>query len=245
MADAKPLVVVWREELLTEEVTLSPKARLVGCVLARFANSNGRSCFPSQRKIADVTGYSIRSVQRAIHELETGGRVVTKMEPIKGGKIQGQAWRTTYVLSLPKEDATVTPSSTEEHASQSPSMQKSTPHSPEEGVTQSPYLEQITKNTYTGDFEKFWSAYPKRKGENPKFAASKKWDATLRRCGVTPSELILTASHYRNEMERAGKIGTPFVMQSQTFLGPNQRWAGYTDDAETNQHHSPYGGRLQ
>lgn len=246
MAKTRPLIVVWRDMILTEDVNLSPMAGYVGCALAKFADSNGRSCFPSQKKIAAVTRYSLRSVQRAIGELEDAGWITTKMVPIKGGKnqIRGQAWRTTYGFNLPEEAVTQSPSNTEEDATESPSVAKRTPHSHEEHATQSPYLEQRTKNTYTADFEKFRSVYPKRSGNDPKLAASRKWDATLGRGEATPSELILAASHYRDEMEREGKIGTPFVMQGQTFLGPTKRWTDYTKEATAERREQPYGGSL-
>jgi len=227
MAKTRPLIVVWRDMILTEDVNLSPMAGYVGCALAKFADSNGRSCFPSQKKIAAVTRYSLRSVQRAIGELEDAGWITTKMEPIKGGKnqIRGQAWRTTYGFNLPEEDVTQSPSHTEEDATESPSVAKRTPHSHEEDVTQSPYLDHSTKNTYTADFEKAWTAYPRKVGKK---AANRGWTATRRR-GIEAEILQLAASRYAAVCRSQG-TDQRYIKHAKTFFGTDEPWRDYLDE---------------
>jgi len=41
--------------------------------------------------------------------------------------------------------------------------------------------------------------------------------------------LKLAAIRYRVYLERAGKIGTPYVMQASRFYGPDEPWREYLD----------------
>lgn len=78
-------------------------------------------------------------------------------------------------------------------------------------------------------FEEFWEAYPKRQGTNPKALAKSRF---LNLCskGTNPDDLCLAAMNYRTAMEAAKKIGTEYVQQAATFLGPkNQTWMDYLD----------------
>lgn len=76
---------------------------------------------------------------------------------------------------------------------------------------------------YSVEFESFWSAYPKREGGNSKKGAFKAWKARLRN-GVTAEELILSAKRYATQMAAKGSVGTSFVKQAATFLGPDDHW---------------------
>ena len=76
---------------------------------------------------------------------------------------------------------------------------------------------------YSFEFEQFWKAYPKRDGGNSKRAAFKAWKARLR-AGVKSDDLILSASRYAEQMTAQGRIGTSFVKQASTFLGPDDHW---------------------
>lgn len=76
---------------------------------------------------------------------------------------------------------------------------------------------------YSAEFEEFWSAYPKREGGNSKKGAFKAWNARLR-SGVKADELILAAKRYAAEQQAAGKVGTAYVKQAATFLGPDEHW---------------------
>jgi uncharacterized protein YdaU (DUF1376 family) len=76
---------------------------------------------------------------------------------------------------------------------------------------------------YSIEFEQFWKAYPKRDGGNSKRAAFKAWKARLR-AGVKSYDLILSANRYAEQMAAQGRIGTSFVKQASTFLGPDDHW---------------------
>lgn len=76
---------------------------------------------------------------------------------------------------------------------------------------------------YSSEFEEFWSAYPKREGNNPKKPALKAWNARLR-SGVKAQELILAAKRYAEKSRSDGSYGTKFVKLASTFIGPDDHW---------------------
>lgn len=78
-------------------------------------------------------------------------------------------------------------------------------------------------SAYSAEFESFWAEYPKREGGNSKKGAFKAWNARLRN-GVKAEELILSAKRYAAQMTAKGSVGTSFVKQAATFLGPDDHW---------------------
>lgn len=78
-------------------------------------------------------------------------------------------------------------------------------------------------SAYSAEFESFWAEYPKREGGNSKKGAFKAWNARLR-SGVKAEDLILSAKRYADQMQAKGNIGTSFVKQAATFLGPDEHW---------------------
>jgi hypothetical protein len=77
-------------------------------------------------------------------------------------------------------------------------------------------------------FDEFWTAYPKRTGNNPRGAAERAFAARLRD-GVTASAMTVAAASYARFCEATGKGGSEYVMRASTFLGPDrpyaQQWA--------------------
>lgn len=69
-------------------------------------------------------------------------------------------------------------------------------------------------DAYPEDFETFWSAFPRRKGTNPKKSAFKKWQGYVK--GGTPSELILQGAR-GYAAARAGQ-DAQFTQQAVTWL---------------------------
>jgi hypothetical protein len=63
-----------RRELILCDSSISPKARIVFLLLDEVAREKG-TAFPSQRTLADKTGFSERSVQRALAELRKAGSI--------------------------------------------------------------------------------------------------------------------------------------------------------------------------
>lgn len=57
--------------------TLSDAAKVLACALVSFAWQDG-SCFPGQERLAAVTGWSVKKVQRTLSELERKGYIRRK-----------------------------------------------------------------------------------------------------------------------------------------------------------------------
>lgn len=72
-------------------------------------------------------------------------------------------------------------------------------------------------------FDDAWALYPKRSGGNSKPAARKKWVARLRE-GVPAEVMLAGVGRYRVFCEATGKVGTPYVMQTTRFLGPDRHY---------------------
>jgi hypothetical protein len=72
-------------------------------------------------------------------------------------------------------------------------------------------------------FAEFWTAYPKRAGGNPKRRAFGAWQAR-RREGIPVSDLVAGLTRYAAYLAHEGKIGTEYVLQAATFLGPDRRY---------------------
>lgn len=65
------------------DADLSPAARLVYTTLACYADKTG-ACFVSNTRVAVATGYSRKSVQRAISELVDAGVVTREARFVEG-----------------------------------------------------------------------------------------------------------------------------------------------------------------
>lgn len=77
-------------------------------------------------------------------------------------------------------------------------------------------------STLSDDFDRFWRAYPKRDGGNPKQPAKDKFARWVRK-GIDPEVLIAAAEAYRRDCIDRGNEGTPYVAQAQTWLN-QRRW---------------------
>ena len=72
-------------------------------------------------------------------------------------------------------------------------------------------------------FERAWTTYPKRAGNNPKPSALKAFQATVRR-GGNIEEMIQGVRRYAEYIRAVGNDGTRFVLQARTFFGPDEHW---------------------
>lgn len=66
-------------------------------------------------------------------------------------------------------------------------------------------------------FEEFWSGFPKRKGNNPKFKAEQKF-AKLVKSGESFETIIAGGRRFAAECERNRIVGTVYVPQTITWL---------------------------
>lgn len=76
-------------------------------------------------------------------------------------------------------------------------------------------------------FDEFWTAYPKRKGANPKRPAKQKWEKAIQK--IHPQELLALTIRFALRMEAEETIGTPFVPQATTWLN-QERWVEERED---------------
>jgi hypothetical protein len=74
-------------------------------------------------------------------------------------------------------------------------------------------------------FQRFWQAYPKRQGANPKEPARKAFRAAVT-SGVDAETVIAAARRYAAELQRDNKLGTQFVARAVTWLN-EKRWGDY------------------
>ena len=79
--------------------------------------------------------------------------------------------------------------------------------------------EKRSPRDYSPEFQEFWEAYPPREGPNDKRRAFSAWKARLRE-DHTAEAMIAGARKYFADCASSEKIGTPYVMQASTFLGP-------------------------
>lgn len=81
------------------------------------------------------------------------------------------------------------------------------------------------KQAYPDGFERLWGERPKRDGTDPKRRAYQAYNARLRD-GYTVEQMVSGVVAYRGWLEAKGKIGTEFVLQTATFLGPDCHFLG-------------------
>lgn len=68
--------------VLSDEYLL-PSEKLVYSVLCMIAGFGHRTCSPSIEEVADITGYSVRTVHRAYKELDARGIIAQEGEVIR------------------------------------------------------------------------------------------------------------------------------------------------------------------
>lgn len=76
---------------------------------------------------------------------------------------------------------------------------------------------------YPDDFEVTWKEYPKRLGGNPKKGAFKAWKARVN-AGADPLDILDGVKRYAAFCKADKKVGTQYVMQAQTFFGPDEHY---------------------
>lgn len=79
------------------------------------------------------------------------------------------------------------------------------------------------------DFDRFWLAYPKRRGSNPKMPARVKFGRIVGE-GIEAAAIIAGAKAYAES--EASNVGTPYIAQAVTWLN-QRRWEDYKPTAPT------------
>lgn len=190
----------------------TPKAVLVS--LADNANDHGE-CWPSIPTIAARTCFTERSVQRAIHWLETEGLLVAD---------RSNGRHTRYKLTPP----TLLPLAKNPRQSVTPDRKTPLTQSREpltesrEPPSQSPSNRQEPSRTVNSiaqrcasRFPEFWNAYPKKVGKQPALA---KWKA--KRLDAIADRLI---DDVRKRIAEDGRWLDGYVPDPKTYL-TQERW---------------------
>lgn len=81
----------------------------------------------------------------------------------------------------------------------------------------------LWENRMETSFDRFWSAYPKRQGSNPKAPAEAKFSRAVAN-GANPEAIIGGARQYANAL--GPKVGTEYVAMATTWLN-QKRWQDY------------------
>lgn len=81
-----------------------------------------------------------------------------------------------------------------------------------------------SKNTYSDDFEKFWSIYPRKVGKPKAFSC---WKARIK-AKVSKDDLMKAAQNYAKYCEVDGTI-SKYIKHPSTFLGPNMDYTDWVD----------------
>lgn len=74
-------------------------------------------------------------------------------------------------------------------------------------------------------FSRFWQAYPRRDGANPRKPAEQRFNSLVK-SGLDPEMLIAEAKKLHNAENARGTIGTRFIPQASTWLG-QARWSDH------------------
>lgn len=210
-------------------------AKFVLIALADHADHQG-VCWPGQDGIAEKTGYSRETVNRAIKQLEEAGLLGIKHR-FDG---DGRQMANYYVLAVDgagrvKQGGGVTDdhtrcdgrsqgSVTEDHTSDSYQNQEPSQKEP----SREPYSligvkgDQDTerKADYPPDFERLWQAYPTRHGSRGSKKAAYRCYLALKRKGVSPLTLQSAVESYARRCARSDS----YPKDCSTFLGPDEHW---------------------
>lgn len=120
--------ILQRARVPRGRLDLNTRARIVACALAKHMDRNGGSCYPGVARLARESGYSERTVQRSLAELEAVGFLVRTG---KGGRAKSNSYFATLPETVTK---TVTPDS--ETVTPVPETVTTTTGNGDTGVTQ-------------------------------------------------------------------------------------------------------------
>lgn len=150
------------------------------------AHVNGQGvCWPSQQGIADRIGISRQAVGQSIKKLIACGYLKAEKRYRENGSLTSCQYRILY--TPPSQDDVATP---QDDLATLASSGACYPRKPQSLLPE--HTNEQTNESLSGDFEKFWKAYPQRKGPNPKKPAQEKF-ARIVTSGADPQELIAGA----------------------------------------------------
>lgn len=194
---------------------ISDRAIRLYAVLARFADAETAQAFPGRTRLSKELKCSLRSVDRAVVELEDIG-AIRKRQRVKDGVYQSSLYTVVRIepvsgVARPRDmdDAT-------------PCQDGHDPVSPVAHITRTTELEplklqplnDISATEFDSKFDEWWSVYPNRKGKGAAKTAYKK---ALKK--VSHELLLDSARRYRDDPNREQQF-TPYP---QKWLN-EERW---------------------
>lgn len=222
---------VYATAYVWEHSTRKGTELLLMLAIADIAHRNGVA-FPSVKTLARYIRMSGRNTIRALQNLERSGELsIRKNAGPKGTNLFQIRMNTTLPLfaeggeKLPTEGGDkLSPDKmsgdTQGQKGVTPRVKRGdTAMSPEPPVTKNLT---INKGPLSADmFEKAFSKFPKRAGNNPRLRAEKAWSARIR-AGVSPELMLAGVVRYAAFCASTGKVGTEAVMMAATFFGADK-----------------------
>ena len=183
----------------SKQKTGSSNNKLVLLMLANYADEQNK-CFPSFKKLCEMTELSRATIIRSINNLELSGFVIReeRYSEFEGGNRQTS---NQYTLQVGYQ--------TDTHESQS-----ETPPS----ITVRPHITNHKEPlTYTEEFERFWKVYPNNSGSKKK--AFELW-LKVTKSSISKEELFKLCEKY-NKITLGKDV--KFIPHCTTWLN-QQRW---------------------
>lgn len=191
---------VWRTDLPTVE-------KMVLLVIADHANDEGTQSYPSQATIASKASISVRTVQRAVNSLVSEGYI--RMFKHSGGSAGCREDRRPHLYQINIGKLRGDNLSGRQEIPNEATMTTST------GRLSRPMNHPIDPSINHHDFDRFWSAYPRKVA---KAAAKKAWEKAIR--VAKAEEIIAGAERYANDPNRH----PAYTAHPATWLNAH-RWA--------------------
>lgn len=204
------------------------KLKLLLIILSNYANEAGE-CWHSQERISHDTEIPVRTLRRKLDELAERGLIEIVPRTREDGT---KASNLIRLLASPP--ANVADGEASGQNSQRPKTGGTTgqnagpPPATWMAEQESPRSKRISNESIrareAGEFfdARFWPAFPKRDGSNPKEPARKKFIAAVVG-GENPEEILAGAIRLEQDLRRQGRLLSQFVPQCVTWLN-QRRW---------------------
>lgn len=201
--------------------TVSDRALRLYAVLARYADRDDGTCFPTRRTLADRLRCSLDSIDRAKAELVDAGAIAWNQRAGTDGDLTSNEYTVHRVqvaagsrLPLGTDAATGSRTDAAENKNQ---VEREPSNDRALRLVES---EETARDEYEEEFDRAWRNYPRKTARARAFRA---YQATRRR-GVPAATLLAAVFGYARE-----RTGQPqeFTLHGSTFFGPDERWKDY------------------
>jgi len=202
---------------------------VLGAICSFRQGSDDQLISTGRDEIAERCGLHRSVISSATTELEKFGWLE------KSGR-GGRSLKTSYLIRIPKtvaesatvidlktvaDSVTVTESETVTHSATKTVADSATRQYRTEKYTDTCAVKAVSIDPE--GFVECWSAYPKRDGGNSRVDALKAYRGRLR-IGASPADMLAGVRRYAAYCASKGIVGTAYVKQAATFLGPGEHW---------------------